>query len=315
MFDEIADIFMLEDSFKLVNPVSKDESTKQCNRCKLPKPIGQFGLCATERDGHRSLCKDCRKKEYRANADEIKAERRARYAEDPEIQKALSRTYYQNNTEKVKARTRSYYQTNRDEMRVAKQRYAQSNVEAIRDANHNWRLANLDDQRAKDQIYGQTHREQKREYEKQYRTLNPGWDKSKKQKRRAAIADGGHFSSDEWAWLCCAWNYSCACCGKSEPEVKLTADHIVPLSRGGSNEIGNIQPLCGSCNSRKGVKTVNYFREWPTGQQLHPALQAVFENCFGPTSPFVPRSLQPGEELLDKSFGDGSSQPLLGLEL
>ena len=40
--------------------------------------------------------------------------------------------------------------------------------------------------------------------------------------------------------------------------VVLEADHVVPLTRGGSDDISNSQPLCGSCNRRKFVDTVDY---------------------------------------------------------
>ena len=33
-----------------------------------------------------------------------------------------------------------------------------------------------------------------------------------------------------------------------------TVDHIVPLSRGGTNDIGNLQPMCWNCNRKKGAK-------------------------------------------------------------
>ena len=35
---------------------------------------------------------------------------------------------------------------------------------------------------------------------------------------------------------------------------RLTVDHIVPIARGGTNDLSNLQTLCQPCNSRKGVK-------------------------------------------------------------
>jgi 5-methylcytosine-specific restriction endonuclease McrA len=38
----------------------------------------------------------------------------------------------------------------------------------------------------------------------------------------------------------------------------LEADHVVPLIRRGTDDIGNIQPLCGACNRKKFVAIIDY---------------------------------------------------------
>lgn len=69
------------------------------------------------------------------------------------------------------------------------------------------------------------------------------------------------INPDEWFRLIEAYNFSCLLCGRREPEIELTKDHIVPISAGGEHEIENLQPLCRSCNSKKGARTIDYRNE------------------------------------------------------
>lgn len=78
-----------------------------------------------------------------------------------------------------------------------------------------------------------------------------------KYKTRKRGAEGSH-SLSQWEDLKMLCNYMCLCCKKYEPDIILTEDHIIPLSKGGTDYIDNIQPLCRSCNSRKSVKDFDY---------------------------------------------------------
>lgn len=49
-------------------------------------------------------------------------------------------------------------------------------------------------------------------------------------------------------------NYTCCLCGNSvfnEPNLLLEVDHIIPISKGGKTEAGNLQTLCWRCNRVK----------------------------------------------------------------
>jgi len=107
--------------------------------------------------------------------------------------------------------------------------------------------------------------EKNRERLKEYFRLKAQEPKRKEQhkvqthKRRAIIKNlTEHFTLSEWEELKKKWNYTCLACGKREPEIKLSPDHIIPLSQGGKNTINNIQPLCLECNLRKNKKIIDY---------------------------------------------------------
>mgnify|MGYP001570175141 CR=1 FL=1 len=87
------------------------------------------------------------------------------------------------------------------------------------------------------------------------RLLRRRGERKRRIKRKANL--GAHTLGD-WETLKAQYNWTCPACGKIEPQIKLTEDHVIPLSKGGSDNIENIQPLCVSCNSKKYTKVIRY---------------------------------------------------------
>ena len=80
---------------------------------------------------------------------------------------------------------------------------------------------------------------------KEYRS----WIKNKRNRILRGIYPKHTFK--QWGDLIKIFNYKCALCGKKKP---LNIDHIIPISKKGTDEIENIQPLCRNCNSKKSNK-------------------------------------------------------------
>lgn len=127
---------------------------------------------------------------------------------------------------------------------------------------------------ANNRKHRQAHVEEERERSRQWRQNNP--EKAKEQKRKyqkenplkfleysnnhRALKNnnGGKITAQEWEALKAKYNFTCLCCGRQEPEIKLELDHVIPLKLGGENTIENAQPLCGSCNKKKGTKHIDF---------------------------------------------------------
>lgn len=51
-------------------------------------------------------------------------------------------------------------------------------------------------------------------------------------------------------------NYRCVFCGATAQETQLQIDHIIPFSKGGNNELSNLQTLCVKCNRGKSDRSI-----------------------------------------------------------
>lgn len=113
--------------------------------------------------------------------------------------------------------------------------------------------------RAQSKQWHQQNKERYDERRKAWRKENKAKVNRFTQRRRALIrANGGSYTYAEWDQLCAQYDHRCLCCGEQKP---LTPDHIVPVTKGGTSDIDNIQPLCMDCNRSKRAKIIDYRRE------------------------------------------------------
>ena len=78
---------------------------------------------------------------------------------------------------------------------------------------------------------------------------------------RIRASDGQRLPSDDWHIIRSIVlerdGHACTYCGSDK---QLEGDHIVPLSRGGSNAFANLATACRPCNVSKGSKTLKKWR-------------------------------------------------------
>ena len=57
-------------------------------------------------------------------------------------------------------------------------------------------------------------------------------------------------------------NLKCIYCGLIGLASNFEADHVIPLSRGGSNSPANLRWVCSGCNRQKGNMTPEEYVAW-----------------------------------------------------
>ena len=169
-----------------------------------------------------------------------------------------SKEFYWKNRERLLKQEAERYKNNRDRILARNKKWNAAHPEEMNRNSEKWEKANPEKAVAMFRKYYWKNAEKINADCREYSKKNPDVIRAKTQRRRTAkTLAGGSFTAAEWKALCKKYHYKCLCCGKRR---KLTADHVIPVSKGGTSNIDNIQPLCGPCNSSKRDKTIDYRR-------------------------------------------------------
>ena len=172
---------------------------------------------------------------------------------------ARSRLWEKNNPEKVKESDRRYYQKNSTNILERCRIWRQDNIERNKETKRKYYQDHSDEIKRKTLLWQKQNPERANKNASKWAREHPEQRKLASLRRRVVEMNAeGDFTIGEWDLLKKQYGYTCPCCDRKEPEISLTIDHIIPLIKGGSNYIENIQPLCQSCNSSKNTKIIKY---------------------------------------------------------
>lgn len=193
---------------------------------------------------------------------------------NPDKRRALHARWVEENLEYVKTKQKEYhaqwYKNNRDIKLSKNAEYLKANPDVSRKLSKKWRDSHIEESRKRCREWEKANPDKRSEINKRkykanpehYLAKNAKWAKENPEKtavvrrrRRAREkgAPGTHTAAEATAILV-AQNYRCAYCDADLRVVEKHLDHIIPLSRGGSNDKSNIQWTCKPHNLQKSDK-------------------------------------------------------------
>ena len=206
--------------------------TKKCTICHSELPNTNDYFVKAKRGTLSSACKACHTDHNRLyrerNQEEVRARKRAEILDHPERIRERRQRYKAKHPDNIKERSKRYYWDNREKLLAYDKEYLYANYER---------------ELRKRNAYAKAHPEYGRAKSSRYRA-------------RKANAPVNDLTIAQWFEIQEAYKYRCVYCPENcwrcrQKKHKLTQDHIVPLSKGGSHTFTNVVPACQACNSKK----------------------------------------------------------------
>jgi len=211
-------------------------TSKLCWKCSQEKSISEFGVDRSRADGLNPRCKSCMRIATAASA--------KRHPET--VKKKWDKRYARDRQKIIRQRRKHQIARTIDGNYIIKSEKKCSKCDVVKPINNFRKHCNSADG------HYSTCQQCSAEYRK---TLDyQAQSKVDRQRRRSRErnAEGSHTSQDI-KQIYARQNGKCAHCEK-ELNFVFHVDHIIPLSKGGSNYPSNLQILCATCNLRKAAK-------------------------------------------------------------
>lgn len=216
---------------------------KECRTCGTLKPLEEFHKNSKQRDGRTVWCRSCvseyGRQRYLRKRDEIRAQAKTRYLDNPDVAKERVRAWRASNGERHRAWNRQWREKHLEQISESGKRYMADPENRRRKAERESLRRSLPEVRARraflNRVYRQKNRTKRAEAEQRRR--------AQKLETVVEILDPDRI-----------WTLSrgiCHICGEPARQDKWELDHCIPLSRGGHHTYENVLVSHSHCNRTK----------------------------------------------------------------
>jgi 5-methylcytosine-specific restriction endonuclease McrA len=251
---------------------------KRCGHCRKMLPLDSYATNRSMVDGLQHYCRTCSKaakqkyrQSHKGKLTEQRYDRRpslAKYTKSEKFQ-IQQRRYRRSEKGKAAARLRIQRHRKTEKVKLYEQQYRKSEkrraVQQRYDTSAKGRLGQeryrrTEKRQASMQLYRAAHKENFDKYLRAWLRTSEGKEymvRRNYQRRAAILRTPPHqlLTLSEWRDIKLRFHNACAYCGVPESSsIKLTRDHLTPVTKGGLHTKENIVPACQPCNARKGAK-------------------------------------------------------------
>lgn len=252
---------------------------KNCTRCKrlLPETSEYFAPAKGYKNGLNSMCRDCIREARKARSNQPVppgTERTCKTCNQPypltdefwhkdsgdkygfsysckECAKGRARDWVEDNPERNKENCKTRYSEKRDEY-IA---YRERNAEHIAEMKRDWRKRNPDKVKKHKSESQKRNRPSARARGKRWRENHPEESRALTMQHIARKKNAlGKYTGDDIKRMYDEQEGQCIYCGIRlylDIPKDVHVDHIIPLSKGGTNYPENLYLACGECNQSK----------------------------------------------------------------